>query len=74
MENGFYNYVIDKRNTFDFDLRETLKDPSLSGNDQDEDAYSRMLANLQDGKLQIVLGDDSPIYKSLSRDQWFYNS
>jgi hypothetical protein len=63
VENGFLNYVIDKRNTFDFDAREALKDPALSGDDQDQAAYNLLLENLQDGNLKIVLGDDSPIYK-----------
>lgn len=66
IENGFLNYVIDKRNTFNFDMREVFKSPADNADPdlQLTNAYDRVYNNLIDGNLKMVLGDDSPIYKA----------
>ena len=63
--NGFQNYVIDKRNTFDFDIREAIKNPNTTDTAaQDAEAFTTLFDNLKDDNLKIVLGDDSPIFKA----------
>ena len=65
-DHSLTHYSIDEKNTFDLDIQDVFSNyAEPDDGTRESSSYETLYNNISDGRLELFLGDDSPIYKAV---------